>query len=239
MEGWAYAGAVVVAALVGVAVMRAVEARRHRALGIGVGIVVAAALGITATSVGEAIAARDTQPLLQSSTLDGSGVGFSAEIRNERLSFDGSTYVFRYGDGSERLVEELLQAYPGGIVEDDWTVVVDGLRYRVARTGLDDAAEGDDVYILSSDTLTVTDGHGASFEIPFPPVADPTTALATAETDTQWEVGAFLSEPQLADYYDALGGVARDGDAFIVPTSEGGSARVWFPDPTTLSVARA
>ncbi|WP_062382695.1 hypothetical protein [Demequina iriomotensis] len=166
---------------------------------------------------------------------------FSAEVRNVPLAKDGATYVFEYGRGWDALVADLEASHPEGEVEaGSWSVVHDdGIRYRVTPSDDGDVFEGDDVYVLATDAVAIwRDASTVAFQIPFPPVGEPMSMLLSTDvTDAQQSVGGVLTEEGLADYYDALGGVTRDGDAFIVPTSRGGHARVWFVDPGSLSVA--
>ncbi|WP_084106277.1 hypothetical protein [Demequina sp. NBRC 110056] len=125
--------------------------RRRRALGIGILATGAILLLAPVAWVAWLFYGPDMRTTLESNGLEPRAVYFEADVRHERLAYDGSATHFRYSGGSERLFDELSEAYPEGRVDGDaWIVAIDGTTFIVEPSpGLDGGPVQADIFLLT------------------------------------------------------------------------------------------
>lgn len=203
--------------------------RRRRA--IAVGLLVACLVGAAggATVVARTAGVGERHEMIRSyGGISGSASDFTADLRHERLSFDGVLYTFRTDTPLDDIHARLRAAYPGGTVAGDtFAVVHAGTRYTVAP-GTDE-----EVYELVAETARVRQGDYA-VSVAFPPGAVDGDLITVGEPQT-----LTIDRAALVGYLEALGTATHTEDGVIVPTSSGARLRLTLSDDTlTATFAR-
>lgn len=206
-------GVAVVALVLGVAAAVLWRARRPLAVGLLVASLVGVAGGATVTARMAGVGERH-EMIRSYGGISESASGFTADLRHERLSFDGVLYTFRTDAPRDQLLAELQAAYPGGrIAGDTFAVVHAGTRYTVAP-GADE-----EVYELAAETARVSQGDYA-VRVAFPPGAVDGDRIIVGEPQP-----LAIDRAALVGYLDALGTATQTEDGVIIPTSSGARLR--------------
>lgn len=220
-------GIVVIALVLGVAAAVLWRPRRRLA----VGLLAASLVGVAG---GATVAARmagtgERHEMIRSSGgISESASDFTAELRHERLSFDGVVYTFRTDAPRDQLLAQLQAAYPGGrIAGDTFAAVHAGTRYTVAPRA------DEEVYELVAETARVSQGDYA-VRVAFPPGAVDGDLITVGEPQA-----LTIDRAALVGYLDALGTATHTEDGVIIPTSSGAPLRLTLSDDTlTATFAR-